>query len=53
MSENPGPNPQDAPEGVNESDVDEVRDAEATDDEVARSAPTEGTDQDPGSFLNR
>ena len=60
MSQNPGPNPDDVPDTVTEPvpdpvtepDVDEVRDAEISDEEVSRSAPTQGTDQEPASYLN-
>lgn len=51
MSQNPGPTPDDVPDAVTEPDVDEVRDDEISDEEVARSAPTQGTDPDPASYL--
>jgi hypothetical protein len=47
------PVPADTPDAVTDPDVDEVRDAEVSDEEVARSMPDAGTsDQDPASFLN-
>ncbi|GEM_PF-1736740 len=47
------PVPTDTPDAVTDPDVDEVRDEEVSDEEVARSMPDAGTsDQDPGSFLN-
>jgi hypothetical protein len=52
MSQNPGPNPDDVPDTVTEPDIDEVRAAELSDEEVSRSAPTQGTDQDPASYLH-
>jgi hypothetical protein len=53
MSENVENAPDDSPDALVDPQVDEVRDAEVSDEEVARSMPDAGTsDQDPGSFLN-
>lgn len=53
MSEDVTPFPEATPDALTEPDVDEVRDEEISDDEVARSMPDAGTsDQDPASYLN-
>jgi hypothetical protein len=53
MSESTGPAPDDAPDAFVDPDVDEVRDEEVSDDEVARSMPDAGgSDTDPASYLN-
>ena len=36
-----------------DDDVETILDNEGTADEVARSLPSEGSDDDPGSMLNR
>lgn len=52
MSENTDPAPEDAPDALVDPDVDEVRDDEVNDEEVARSFPDEGgNEQDPASYL--
>jgi hypothetical protein len=53
MSEDVTPFPEDSPDALTEPDVDEIRDDEVSDEEVARSMPDASpSDQDPGSYLN-